>query len=57
MTLGNAGGVEAILNDRPLGSFGERGQVILSLLITRDGVSSVPGLSVNSPKDFPENRP
>jgi len=40
--LGNAGGVEANLDGKPLGAFGKSGQVVKGVLITREGVSSVP---------------
>lgn len=37
MTIGNAGGVELELNDRPLGRIGEKGEVVRLKLPRPDG--------------------
>lgn len=39
MTIGNAGGIDAEIDGRPLGPFGERGEIVRNIVITSAGVS------------------
>lgn len=39
LTIGNAGGIEAEINDKTYGTFGKRGEVARDIVITSDGVS------------------